>query len=411
MTELVSTPALTEAFDPFELVDPFPFYVKARHEAPIFYSEELGYWIITRYEDVKAIFKDLETYSSEITGKPLKPHSPEVAKILKEGGFTVYSGMSGRMPPDHTRMRSFINKAFTPKRISGLEAPIRQRASELIEQFRHGDKADIVRQLTYDLPALVIFILLGVPDEDVPNVKRWAESRTAITWGDLSEADQIMHAHNMVKYWQYCLALIDQRFAEERDDLPSDLVRIYKAGDRSIARDEMASICYTMLFAGHETTSNLLAEGIKTLLSNHASWAAICADPKLIPNTVEELLRYCPSIFTWRRLVRKPTVLNGVELPVGAHLMLVLGSANRDEGTFADGETFDIMRSNAREHLSLGHGVKYCLGGPLARMEGRVVLEELTRRFPTLRLLPDQTFDYLPNTSFRGPRHVWVEWG
>ena len=140
MTQPLSTPmpSITESFEPFDLADPFPFYVKARDEAPIFYSEELGYWIITRYEDIKAIFKDLDTFSSEITGKPLKPLTPIVAQILKEGGFTVYSGMSGRMPPDHTRIRSFINKAFTPKRISGLEAPIRRRAIEMIEQFRQN---------------------------------------------------------------------------------------------------------------------------------------------------------------------------------------------------------------------------------------------------------------------------------
>jgi cytochrome P450 len=165
-----------------------------------------------------------------------------------------------------------------------------------------------------------------------------------------------------------------------------------------------------MLFAGHETTSNLLAEGIKTLLTHREQWDALCADPALIPGAVEELARYCPSIFAWRRLVRKPTTLAGVDLPAGAQLLLVLGSANRDEQCFHHGETFDIRRENAKHHLTFGHGVKYCLGAPLARLEARIVLEELTRRFPSLRLVPDQQFEYIPNTSFRGPSHVWVEW-
>ncbi len=399
---------LLEQYDPFDLVDPFPFYERARKEAPIFYSPELGYWIITRYDDIRAIFKDLETFSSEITGKPLREPSAKVKQILHDGGFEVYSGLSGRMPPDHTRIRAFINKGFTSRRINILEEPIRNRVIEIIGQFE-GGKADLVKQLTYDLPALVVFMLLGVPDEDVKDVKEWAYSRTAITWGDLTEEEQEYHAHNMVKYWQYCKQLIDLRFEEQRDDLPSDLVRIYKAGDKTITRTEMASVCYTMLFAGHETTSNMLAEGLKTLLTYRESWEQLCADPSLIPGAVEEILRFCPSIFAWRRLVKKPTTLSGVDLPEGAHLMIVMGSGNRDDH-FENGEFFDILRTNAKDHLSLGHGVKYCLGGPLARLEGKIVLEELTSRLPNMRLVENQTFEYVPNTSFRGPQHVWVEW-
>ncbi|MBI1882024.1 MAG: cytochrome P450 [Chloroflexi bacterium] len=401
---------MAEEFDPFDLVDPFPFYVKARDEAPIFYSPELDYWVITRYEDIKVVFRDLATFSSEITGKPLVPLTPAVQKVLDDGDFGAFSGLSSTMPPDHTRIRSFINKGLTPRRVEKLEEPIRQRTTELIALFANKGRADLVRQLTYDLPALVVFILLGVPDEDVPHVKQWAASRIAITWGHLTEEERIWHAHQMVKYWRYCVDLIEKRFAEPQDDLPTDLVRIYLEGDRSISKYEMARVCYTMLFAGHETTSNLLAEGLKLLLGHREEWQAICADPSLIPNTVEEILRCCPSIFAWRRLVKKPTTLGGVYLPEGAHLLLVLGSANRDEQCFHAGEVFDIQRENAKHHLSFGHGVKYCLGAPLARMEGRIVLEELSRRFPSLRLVAGQKFEYVANTSFRGPSHVWVEW-
>ncbi len=402
--------ALIEEYDPFDLFDPFPFYARARQEAPIFYSPELDYWVITRHEDIKTIFKDLETYSSEITGKPLVPFSAAVQKVLDDGEFAVTSGISGMMPPDHTRIRSFLNKGFTPRRVEKLEGPIRQRTNELIDLFVHQGRADLVRQLTYDLPALVVFILLGVPDEDVQYVKQWAASRIAITWGDLTEEERIWHAHQMVKYWRYCIELIEKRFQEPQDDLPSDLVRIYQEGDRSITKHEMARVCYAMLFAGHETTSNLLAEGLKTLLTYRDRWEALCQDPSLIPGAVEEIARFCPSIFAWRRLVKKPTTLAGVDLPEGAKLLLVLGSANRDEHCFYNSDVFDIQRENAKHHLTFGHGVKYCLGAPLARLETRVVLEELTRRLPSLRLVPDQKFEYIPNTSFRGPSHVWVEW-
>jgi cytochrome P450 len=404
-----ATPTLAEGFDPFDLADPFPYYQRVRQEVPIFYDDKLGYWVVSRYDDVKAVFKDLETFSSAISGTPMQQPSPEVKRILQEGGFKVYSGLSGRMPPDHTRIRSFINKAFTPQRIRQLEAPIRKRVKELIGQFS-GGRADIVRQLTYELPALVLFMLLGIPDEDVADVKAWAFSRIALQWGDASGGDQAEHARNLVRYWRYCNDLIDNRFEHLQDDLPSDLVRIYQAGDQTITREEMATVCYTMLFAGHETTSHMLAEGIKTLLTNRESWEAIRADAGLIPNAIEEMLRYCPSIFTWRRITTRPVRLGGVDLPENAPLLLLIGSANRDEQPFAHGEVFDILRSNAKDHMTLGHGVKYCLGGPLARQEARIVLEELTARFPSLRLAPGQTFEYFPNMMARGPKHVWVEW-
>lgn len=401
--------ASAEAFDPFDMANPFPFYQQARDKAPIFYSPELNYWIVTRYDDIRIALKDLSIFSSEITGKPMREHAPEIKQILDEGGLQNYSGMSMRMPPDHTRIRGFISKAFTPARIAGLEAPIRARVRQMLAGFQDG-KADLVPQLTDDLPALVVFILLGVPDADVPHVKHWAQSRAALTWGNCTKEQQIGLARDMVKYWHYCLELVDKRFEHPQDDLPSDLVRIHNSGDTSISKLEMASICYTMLFAGHETTSNVLAEGLKTLLTYRSNWIELCDNPALIPNAVEEMLRYCPSLFSWRRLVKTKTTLGGVELPAGAHLLLILGSANRDEGHFPRGEVFDIHRKNASEHLSLGHGAKYCLGAPLARLETKIVLEELTAHFPSLRLRAQQDFGYISNTSVRGPRHVWVEW-
>lgn len=401
--------SLVEQFDPLEMSDPFPFYEIARKREPIFYDERIGYWVVTRYKDVKAIFQDLETFSSTISGTPMLQPPPEVKKILDEGGFQIYSGLSGRMPPDHTRIRSFINKAFTPQRVRSLETPIRNRVDELLDSFQ-GGRADIVRQLTYELPALVLFMLLGIPAQDVPAVKQYAYSRIILQWGGRDGEDLTVHAHNLVRYWKYCNDLIDQRFETLQDDLPSDLVRLYNAGDKTITRTEMATVCYTLLFAGHETTSHTLAESIKTLLTRREYWEALCRDREKISRAVEELARYCPSIFTWRRITTRPVQLGGITLPEGAPLLMVIGSANRDEGVFQHGGELDLERENAKENLTFGYGVKYCLGSPLARLEMRVALQQLTRRFPTLRLAPDQQIEYQPNMMSRGPLHVWVEW-
>lgn len=401
---------MAERFDPFDISDPFPLYAEARAEEPIFFSPAIGYWVVSRYDDIKAIFRDHETFSSEVTQTPYKPRPAEVQQVLEAGGFTGGSGLSGRMPPDHTRLRRFINKAFTPRRVQQLEPFIRATAARMIEAFARDGRADLVGQLAYELPALVIFRMLGIPDADVPSVKAWANSRVLLNFGDRPVEEQVEHALNLVKYWQYCERLVADRFAHPSDDLPGELVRLYQEGDQSISKHEIVSLCYGQLTAGHETTTNLLGNGLKELLAHRDQWEALCADERLIPGAVEELLRFGPPVFAWRRIARRDTEVAGVALPAGAKLLLLLGSANRDDAAFAEGGRLDIHRENAREHLSFGFGIHYCLGAPLARLEARVVLEELSRRLPGLRLAAEQRFSFSPNTSFRGPDHVWVEW-
>jgi hypothetical protein len=405
-------PFHADEFRPFDTSDPFAFYERARHEQPVFFSEELGFWVVTRHDDIRAIFKEPATFSSEITQAPYKERPPEVQRVLDEGEFTAYSGLSARQPPDHTRLRGFIKKAFTPRRTAVLEPQIREIAQRMIAELpRNGAPVDLVAGLTYELPALVIFRLLGVPDEDVADVKRWAASRLVLSFGDLPVDEQIEHAHNLVTYWRYCLDLVNARFEDLRDDLPSDLVRIYQDGDQSLDVHEMASLVYSQLTAGHETTSSLLACGLKDLLAQRNRWEELCADPSLAPNAVEEMLRVSTPVFAWKRLVKQDARVGDVDLRRGDRLLLVLGSANHDETVFEAPEAIDLHRPNARNHLAFGFGIHFCLGAPLARLEGQVVLEELARAFPGLRLVEGQEFVYPPNTTFRAPREVWVHLG
>jgi cytochrome P450 len=397
-------------FRPFELGDPFPFLARARAEAPVFYSPELDYWVVTRYEDVRAIFRDPATFSSENTQTPYRERPATVQRVLDEGGFSAFSGLSARQPPDHTRLKAFVIKAFTPKRVQLLEPSVRELTVAAIERIAPAGRADWVADIAYDLPAVVIFVLLGIPESDVPQVKRWAKSRVLLNFGDLPEDAQLEHAENLVCYWRYCEELVEARFAEPCDDLTGELVRIYQQGDRSITKHEIASMVYGQLTAGHETTSSLLANGFLELLSHRDQWEALCAEPALIPGAVEELLRIGPPVFAWKRKVKKPARLGDVELAEGANVLLVLGSANRDEDVFSDGERLDVRRENAGDHLAFGHGIHYCLGAALARLEARVVLEELTARLPSARLCEDQQLAFPPNTTFRGPTSVWVEW-
>jgi cytochrome P450 len=401
--------ALADEFQPFDVGDPFAFYRRARSEASAFYSPELDYWVVPRYEDVLAILRDPATFSSENAQRPFHPEPPAVERILG-GGLTAKSGLLGRNPPDHTRLRSFVNRAFTPRRVAVLEPQIRDIAVRMIERMAPQGRGDWVADLAYDLPALVIFLLLGIPDSDVPNVKAWAQSRVQLNFGNLPEADQVAHAKNVLAYWRYCETLVDERFTHPGDDLPSDLVRQFQRGDRSITRDEMTALVFGQLTAGHETTTGLLGTGFLQLLRNRQQWDTLCRDPGLIPNAVEELLRFCTPVLAAKRKATHATTIGDAALPAGANVLLLLGSANHDEAVFPGGDGLDVCRPSLGRHLAFGHGIHFCLGAPLARLEAQVVLEELTARLPHARLVEPQEIPFSRNTTFRSPLRLLVEW-
>jgi cytochrome P450 len=401
--------ALADEFQPFDVADPFAFYQRARSEATVFYSPELDYWVVPRYQDVLAVLRDPATFSSENAQKPFHPPPPAVERILA-GGLSAKSGLLGRNPPDHTRLRSFVNRAFTPRRVAVLEPQIREIAVRMIEGMAPRGRGDWVAGLAYDLPALVIFLLLGIPDRDVADVKTWARSRVQINFGDLPESDQMAHANNVVAYWRYCEALVDEHFAQPGDDLPSDLVREYQRGDRSITKDEMAGLVFSQLTAGHETTTGLLATGLLQLLRNPEQWEALCRDPGLITNAVEELLRFCTPVLAAKRKVTQATAIGEAELPAGANVLLLLGSANHDQAVFPAGDDLDICRPDVGRHQAFGHGIHFCLGASLARLEAQVVLRELTARLPHARLVEPQEIPFSRNTTFRSPLQLLVEW-
>lgn len=400
-------PAHATEFDPFDLADPFASYARLRAEEPIFYDPRLDYWIVSKYADIKAIFDNWAAFSSENTQRPLRPVCEAAKAVLAAGGFTAYSGLSGRIPPDHTRIRKAAMAAFTPKRYRALAPFIRRKTIEMLDALAAQAQPDFVAGLAFDLPAITIMALLGVPEERVRDVKRWAQSRVTMTWGNPSDEEQVALAHELVAYWKYCREVVAERHAHPADDLPGDLVAQQLRGE-PIDDHEIASFCYSLLIAGHETTTNFIANALVELTKDRGLWATLAADHAKIPAAIEEVLRMSPSVITWRRRTLRPVTVAGTELPAGANVLLLLGSANRDEAVFTDGERFDLERPNARNHLSFGYGIHYCLGALLAKMQMQIVLEELLARFPDIRLAPDAHIEYLPNAAFRGPRALLV---
>jgi cytochrome P450 len=397
-------------FEPFDMKDPFPAYAELRRDEPVMFDERIGYYVVSRYDDVKATFDDWQSFSSENAQEPVRAMGAPAKKVMDDGGFTTYSGLSARIPPEHTRIRSIATKAFTPRRYKVLEPLIRQNVVRQIdEMLAKGEPGDILHDIAYDLPTITILTLLGVDTAMIPQVKEWSNSRAAMTWGDLSDDEQIPHAHNLVAYWKFCQQRVADSKANPGDDLVNDLVTLQAAGE-PISDHEIASFLYSLLFAGHETTTTLISNAIRVLLSHPLAYDSIVNEPDKIPGAIDEVLRFSGSIVAWRRKATRDTEIAGVAIPEGSGVLLLMGSANRDDHVFPAPDSFDIGRDNARSHLSFGYGIHFCLGNLLAKLQAKVALEEISRRLPTLRMTSGADIDFGKNLSFRVPTSVPVEW-
>jgi cytochrome P450 len=400
-------------FNPFSLeylADPYPILNDAREAAPAFYSADLDHWVVTRYSDVRQILRTAASFSAVNALEPLTKLCPRATAVLKDGGYAATPALTNLDPPGHARQRRLTNVAFTPKRVEALEPFIRDLAGRFCDERFRGGQADMISDLAWALPALVLFRVLGLPQSDLTRVKEGAHYRGVVIFGRASEDEQIGAAHELASFWQYAGALVDERSEGPSDDFISALAQARDGDSDALTHEELTSIMLMILFAGHETTTNLLGNSFHRLLADRSSWEAICRDPSLIPNTVEEVLRFDSSVIAWRQKAKQEVEIGGVRVPADAKLLLLLGSANRDPAVFSNPDQFDIRRPNAREHLSFGYGPHNCLGAPLARLEARVVLEEVSRRLPTLRLAADARLEFPASISMRGPCSLPVIW-
>jgi len=347
-----------QGFDPLALdylADPYPTLAAVRDEAAAFYAPGIDMWVVTRYADIDAIFKDPATYSAAITQAPVFPLARRAQQILAQG-FGATPTMSNCDPPKHTRIRAHNVKAFSARRIAVLEPKVRAKARELVAAITPG-RVDLVPAVTYPLPAYMIFTLIGFPDQDMDMLKGWCGNRMAFSWGRPGPDEQAEIAANMVRYWCYCEDFVARRARDPRDDFTSDLVRVRLADPDALSLEEITNVAYGLSFAGHETTTNFTGNTLLRLLSDRAQWDELCADPQTIPGAIEEALRYDTSVITWRRVTTRPSRIGQVEIPAGAKILLLLGSAGRDPGKFGEPETFDIHRRDARAHLAFGKGI------------------------------------------------------
>ncbi len=402
--------SFSDDFDPLDLSDPFPLLACARREQPVFYSPAIDYWVVMGYDDVKAIFRDHDAYTAANTISPIVPFSQAVKRLLEEGDYSPEPVLSNNVPPSHSRIRALVNRLFTPRRMKSFAPAIGQIAERSVQRLSERAPVDIVAELTYEYPAHVLFHVLGVPEADVPRVKAWAGNRIKLYYGKPTADEQIAMTGRLIPFWHYVVDLVRGKLERPADDLTSDLIRMRDGDDQVLTLNEIASCMITLLVAGHETTTAQINNALLHCLSQRELWQKLCEQPGTIPQFLEEMMRYDPSVCAWRRLAAQDSVIGGVEIPSGANLLLMLNSANRDEEMFSEPDAIIPARENLKDHLAFGYGIHYCVGAPLARLEMAILLETLTQELPDLRLLPDQKIEYTRNISFRGPVALHVTW-
>lgn len=401
-------------FSPYSAVyvaDPYAVLNERRENEPIFYSSELGYVVVTRMQDVQAIFMNPDVYSSEIVQDPVFPICDEAAEILAAQDYDPVAVMSNLQRPDHTRIRRFTQAGFSPRRMQVLEPIIRRRAEALIaEAIAAGPPVEWVGAVGNPLPGEVIFRLLGFPETDDEQLKEWTNDRLEFTWGKREKEYQIKVAHNLLAYWRYVVRFVEQRMEDPADDFTTELLEGHREKPEELSLKEVQSIVYGLSFAGHEIVRNLISNALLCLLGERQHWERLCSNPDGIKEAIEEVLRFKSAQTSWRRVTTQDTELGGYRLPAGTHVFMSLAAANHDPAVFGDPERFDPDRENADAHIAFGRGIHICLGRLLARLEVRIVLETLVEKLPSLRLVEDQEYSYYPNFSFRGPKTLYLTW-
>ncbi|PWA13038.1 cytochrome P450 [Pueribacillus theae] len=358
--------------------DPYPFYRKLQEQSRLYFQpshEETvpDRWFLSHYDDVVHVLKD-KRFGRE-----------NEANV--SSGYTALEAvnrgvMLHRDPPDHTRLRSLVSKAFTPAMVAQLRPNIEQICDELLDVMEEKQDVDLIADLAMPLPVMVISDMLGVPKEDRVLIKNWSHVLAGTLEPGITPANETDGMKAGMEFIQYLQDIFEQRNKHPKDDLITSLLQVEEAGE-TLSRSELYATCILLLAAGHETTTNLIGNGLFTLWKHQDELSKLRADPELTPSAVEEILRYEPPIQRTGRFAQQDVELYGKQIKKGQLVVTLLAAANRDPKQFTDPERFDISRQPNRQ-IGFGMGIHYCLGAPLARLEGDIVFRKLLSRFSSL---------------------------
>jgi hypothetical protein len=370
------------------LADPYPLLRQLRGDDPVHWSDSMGGWVLTKYDDILVTFKDTERYSNEgRLGKAVEYLSAESRSQL-----TVFEehyrtkGLLHSDPPDHTRLRKLVTKTFTPRLIEALRPQMQDIVNKALDKGLRDGGMDIIPDLAIALPLTVLAGIFGAPLEDRPLFKRWADHLLAFQGVNKPDIEILKTAQEaLVEMKAYLADLVRKTRSQPGNDLISALVRAESEGDK-LSEPELLNTCITLLVAGHETTTSLVGNGIYLLLSHADQWLRLQSDPSLLQTAIEEILRFESPVSRQPRLMKQDAQLSGKHLRQGQMVFQMLNAANRDPAYFNEPDTFDVGRKENR-HMAFGVGVHFCVGAVLSRTEGQVVFGTMRDRAPSMRLV------------------------
>ncbi|MCK2242552.1 MULTISPECIES: cytochrome P450 [unclassified Crossiella] len=394
-----------DLFGPRFVGDPWPSFAELRERAPVHHDQRTGLWLVSRHADVRAVLADPDGFIPDNALTAITPIPPPQLRVLARARFSLPPTLANNGTDSHTGLRRLVASYFTPGRVRDAEPRIRALANYYLDRLPATGSFDLVSGLAAELPCRVLLELLGLDEVDLPVLKAWSAASLELFWGrpDPDRHQALAEAAGEFHQW---LAARIRAATPGSPDLFGQLAAHRAPGDRPLRVAEAVGVCYFLLIAGQETTSQLLSTLLHRLIPRADLWPRLAAgEPGLAAACVEEVLRHEPPVNTWRRIAARPATLSGVPVPRGAHLLLLLAGSGADPDVFPDPEQFCPARPEVRRHLAFGHGRHFCLGAGLARAEASVVLTEVARRLPRLELLEAEP-PMLGLLSFRAPLRV-----
>ncbi|MBX9690460.1 MAG: cytochrome P450 [Candidatus Obscuribacterales bacterium] len=401
-------PVFTDPLNPVSdefLENPYPKFAEMRAKSPIIWSKKGKYWLVSSYEIASEITKDLHFEKRLERWNQISPIArilPGPAKLIKNR----QSWMLNQNPPEHTHLRSLVNKAFSPKMIKGMQAHIQSIADRLIDKVAASGKIEFISEYAFLLPITVIAEMLGIPSQDHDNFKEWSHAITQTV--DPGYGRDLLNKANDAndKLKNYLRPLLNERRRNPQEDLITALLFAEENGEKLSEEDVLGNIIL-MLVAGHETTVNLIGNGILALLRHPEQLKLLQNDPSLIESAVEECLRYDSPVQSVKRLASRDMEYRGQKLKKGDMLIVLLGACNRDPAVFKDPDNFDITRKE-NKHLAFSSGIHHCLGATLARIEGQIAINSILKRLPDLHLV-EQKLEHKRPFNLRGLKQIQLE--
>ena len=367
--------------------NPYEKYAELRSKDPIHRMRLINAWVLTRYEDVDMVLRDHRRFSN---------HDDEDRE---------YRSMLFQDPPDHTRLRSLVSRAFTPRSVAELEPQIQHLVTELLDDIEGKDRFDLISDFAFPLPVTVIAEMLGVPAQDIDRFRDWSNDIALTVEPTLDDEQTRRMEESFQELLDYFEDIIERRLKEPQDDMITALLNVEAEGDR-LSRGELLSTLTLLLVAGNETTRNFIGNGMLALLKHPDQLQRLRDNPDMLDSALDELLRYDSPVQMDQRMVYEDVEIQGHRIRAGQRVINAIGAANRDPEVFANPDKLDIGRRE-KSHLSFGRGIHYCLGSPLAMMEGRIAFSSLLDRFPSMSLVAEPEFR--EQIVLRGVEDLWVE--